>query len=182
MAGSWMSAIGLASALGIEVVAEVEEEWMARMPSSEKGCRFAQGFPFRAPRPGERAEPSRRAHAACTGQQDVRHTAWPTVWHCVEIERAPEADARRTSFLKATGTWPPFSSDQLDFIFFFVDWPSCCWGPRPGRFSDAAGRGYHWTMLAAFGSDPRRGEWIDLAALILGDNADLCGHLRILAG
>lgn len=46
--------IGLASGLGIEVVAEgVEEEWMARL-LVEKGCRFAQGFYFARPMPGER--------------------------------------------------------------------------------------------------------------------------------
>lgn len=45
--------IGLASGLGIEVVAEgVEEEWMARL-LVEKGCRFAQGFYFARPMPGD---------------------------------------------------------------------------------------------------------------------------------
>jgi EAL domain-containing protein (putative c-di-GMP-specific phosphodiesterase class I) len=46
--------IGLASGLGIDVVAEgVEEEWMARM-LIEKGCRFAQGFHFARPMPADR--------------------------------------------------------------------------------------------------------------------------------
>lgn len=46
--------IGLASGLGIDVVAEgVEEEWMARM-LIEKGCRFAQGFHFARPIPADR--------------------------------------------------------------------------------------------------------------------------------
>ena len=45
--------IGLASGLGIDVVAEgVEEEWMVRL-LVEKGCRFAQGFHFARPMPAD---------------------------------------------------------------------------------------------------------------------------------
>lgn len=62
-----------------------------------------------------------------------------------------------------------FLSNQLDFIFFFYGLAFILLGVTCWAVARSRGGGEAWALLAGFGFVHGVGEWLDLAALIIGD-------------
>ncbi len=63
-----------------------------------------------------------------------------------------------------------FLRDQLDFIFFFYGLAFILLGATCSAVAKSKDTGHHWAMLAGFGFVHGIAEWLDLTALIAGDN------------
>ncbi|MCS3728330.1 sensor domain-containing diguanylate cyclase [Bradyrhizobium betae] len=75
-----------------------------------------------------------------------------------------------------------FLSEQLDFIFFFYGLAFILLGATCSRLASSQGAGQHWAMLGGFGFVHGVAEWLDLAALIVGDSlAFAMGRTAVMA-
>jgi diguanylate cyclase (GGDEF)-like protein len=75
-----------------------------------------------------------------------------------------------------------FLRDQLDFIFFFYGLAFILLGATCSAVAKSRDTSHHWAMLAGFGFVHGIAEWLDLTALIVGDNpAFVAGRTVVMA-